>query len=40
VDQVVEHFKKERARHFDPRMTDILLENLDEFLSIRAAYTD
>lgn len=40
VDQVVGHFKKERGQHFDPRMTDILLGNLDEFLSIRTAYKD
>ncbi|MBU1229981.1 MAG: DUF3369 domain-containing protein [Proteobacteria bacterium] len=40
VAQVAEHFLKERGRHFDPRMTDILLENLDEFLSIRETYKD
>ncbi|PKN08724.1 MAG: hypothetical protein CVU73_05615 [Deltaproteobacteria bacterium HGW-Deltaproteobacteria-8] len=40
TEQVVAHFRKERGQHFDPRMTDILLDNLDEFLSIRAAYKD
>ncbi|MHC1699856.1 MAG: DUF3369 domain-containing protein [Humidesulfovibrio sp.] len=40
VDQVAGHFKKERGKHFDPRMTDILLENLEAFLSIRKAYHD
>jgi len=40
VDQVTEHFRKERGKHFDPSMTDILLNNLDEFLSIRRVYKD
>ncbi len=40
VEQVVVHFRKERGQHFDPRMTDILLDNLNEFLSIRTAYKD
>ena len=40
VDQVTAHFRKERGRHFDPRMTDILLDNIQEFLTIRDAYKD
>lgn len=40
VAQVVAHFQKERGLHFDPRMTDILLDNLDEFLAIRTTYKD
>jgi response regulator RpfG family c-di-GMP phosphodiesterase len=39
-DQVVAHFRKERGEHFDPRMADILLDNLNEFLSIHTAYKD
>ncbi|MDR3640946.1 MAG: DUF3369 domain-containing protein [Humidesulfovibrio sp.] len=40
TDQVTEHFRRERGGHFDPRMADILLDSMDEFLVIRDAYRD
>ncbi len=40
LEQVVAHFRAERGRHFDPRMADILLDSLDEFLAIRRTYED
>jgi len=36
--QVTAYFKTERGRHFDPALTDILLENLDVFLKVRELY--
>ncbi|NGZ76379.1 HD domain-containing phosphohydrolase [Saccharibacillus alkalitolerans] len=37
---IVELFRKERGGHFDPILTDLFLEHLDEFLAIRASYAD
>ncbi len=36
--QVVEHFKAERGKHFDPAIADLLLDNLDTFLKVRELY--
>jgi len=33
-------FREERGEHFDPRLTDLLLENLDEFYKINEMYSD
>ncbi len=38
LEQVVAHFKAERGRHFDPKMVDILLENLPDFLAVHEQY--
>lgn len=38
LEQVVQHFKAQRGLHFDPAMTDILLDNLQEFLKLREIY--
>ncbi|MDA3900497.1 MAG: DUF3369 domain-containing protein [Spirochaetes bacterium] len=35
MDMVIEKMRKERGRHFDPVFIDILLNNIDQFLSIR-----
>ncbi len=40
LEKVVAHFQDMRGRHFDPRITDIFLENLDEFMAIWAKYLD
>lgn len=40
MDEIVELFRKERGKHFDPKLTDLFLRHLDEFLEIRARYTD
>ena len=34
IDQVVEHFKKETNKHFDGKLVDILLDNIDFFKGI------
>lgn len=33
-------FKEERGKHFDPELVDILFENLDEFLKVKDKYED
>lgn len=33
-------FKTERGKHFDPDLVDILFENLDEFLDVKRRYED
>ncbi len=35
LEQIVDLFKKERGEHFDPKLVDILLENIHEFIYIR-----
>ncbi len=40
LDRIIKLFKEERGRHFDPRIVDILLTHLDEFLVIRDRYQD
>lgn len=40
LDEIIELFKKERGKHFEPKMVDLFLENLDEFLVIRDKYQD
>lgn len=34
ITEVVKYFQDERGKHFDPKLVDILLDNLDEFKSI------
>lgn len=40
ADQVRHFFSEQRGKQFDPQLTDLLLDNLDEFLAIRARYPD
>lgn len=40
LDKVIDLFKEERGKHFDPRLVDILLSNIDQVISIREAYAD
>lgn len=40
LDEILELFKQERAKHFDPKLIDIFFDNLDEFLVIREIYSD
>lgn len=40
VDDVVEFFTEQKGAHFDPELTDILLNNLPDFLAIREKYPD
>ena len=40
LQQIIELIRTERGQHFDPALTDILLNNLDAFVAIRDAYPD
>ncbi|MEY8414976.1 HD domain-containing phosphohydrolase [Tissierella praeacuta] len=40
MNDILEYFKKERGKHFDPKLVDILFDNLEEFLEIREKYSD
>ncbi len=40
MERILELFKSERGRHFDPTLVDIFFENLDEFLAIKESYCE
>jgi len=40
LEQIVEYFKEQRAKQFDPKLIDIFLENLGDFLKIKEKYKD
>lgn len=40
LENVLNLFKEERGEHFDPKLVDILFENLDEFLEVRGKFAD
>ncbi len=40
IDRIVEEFKKEQGKHFDPMLIDAFLSNLPEFLKIRDSFRD
>lgn len=40
LEQIVELFKQERGKQFDPLLVDIFLDNLEEFLAIKNKYAD
>jgi len=40
LEKIIRLFKEERGKHFDPRLVDIFLENLDDFLVIRDHFKD
>ena len=40
LDKILELFKEERGKHFDPKLLDIFLENIEEFLKIRDKFKD
>jgi HD-GYP domain-containing protein (c-di-GMP phosphodiesterase class II) len=40
VEEVVEYYQTQRGRHFDPRLADLFLEHLDDFLAIHGEYAD
>lgn len=37
---IIEEFKKQRGRQFDPQLTDVFLEHIDRFYEILRAYPD
>lgn len=38
LNDVLEYFKEEKGKHFDPNLVDIFFDNLDDFLEIREKY--
>lgn len=40
LEKVLELFKDQRGKHFDPKLVDLMFENLDEINAIRARYVD
>jgi len=40
LEKILALFKEERGKHFDPKLVDIMFENLDKFLEIRDSYKD
>ncbi|QHT60147.1 HD domain-containing protein [Paenibacillus lycopersici] len=40
LDRILELFREERGRHFDPRVVDVFLDKLPELLEIRERYKD
>jgi len=40
LDKILELFKEQRGKHFDPKIVDIFIDNLEEFLEIRDSYVD
>lgn len=39
-DEVLEYFRNESGKHFDPKLTELFLENMSEFLLIRDKFKD
>jgi putative two-component system response regulator len=39
IDRAVEIMQGERGGHFDPRLVDLFLENVDEVVELRERYT-
>lgn len=40
LEQILNLFREERGKHFDPKLIDIFFENLDQFLEIRDKFFD
>lgn len=40
LDRILNLFKEERGQHFDPELTDIFLESIDEIVEIKNKYVD
>ena len=40
LDKILDFFKEQRSKHFDPELVDLFFENLDKFLEIRNQYKD
>ena len=40
LDKVLDLIREERAKQFDPKLVDILLDNIDDIVSIRDRYAD
>lgn len=40
LDKILDLFREERGKHFDPTLVDLFLGNLDQFLAIKDKYID
>ncbi|NLJ78742.1 MAG: DUF3369 domain-containing protein [Tissierellia bacterium] len=40
VEDILNYFRQERGKHFDPKLVDILFDNLDKFMEIKMRYSD
>ncbi len=40
LDDVIAHMRAERGKHFDPKLVDVLMENLKDVLEIRDRFAD
>lgn len=40
LEKILDFFEEQRAKHFDPDLLDLFMDNLDEFLKIRDMYKD
>jgi len=40
LEKILDFFKEQKGKHFDPKLIDIFFDNLDEFLKIRDKYKD
>jgi response regulator RpfG family c-di-GMP phosphodiesterase len=40
LDDILELFKKEKGKHFDPKLIDLFFDNLEQFLKINEKYKD
>jgi response regulator RpfG family c-di-GMP phosphodiesterase len=40
IEDILKLFQEQRAKHFDPQLVDLFLENLDSFLEIRNKFED
>jgi response regulator RpfG family c-di-GMP phosphodiesterase len=40
LDKILEHFKEQRGKHFDPELLDVFFANLEEILQIRNAFPE
>ena len=40
MEDILNYFRQEKGKHFDPILVDVLFDNLDEFLEIKEKYSD
>lgn len=39
-DMILEHFKEQRGKQFDPRLVDLMFEHIDRFIAVQERYPD
>lgn len=40
IEKVIDYFKAEKGKHFDPKLVDLFLNNIHEFLAIKEDFSD